>query len=86
MAKELSIEMKLEKSLLGDRPIVETMLAKEMVEAFDIILETMKGDRYSGNFTGKTFRKLREWRNELPEECEGCGSKGEDLPCWCFEL
>ena len=77
--------MKLEKSLLGDRPIVETMLAKEMVEAFDIILATMKGDRYSGNFTGKTFRKLREWRNELPEECSYCGSKGEDLPCWCFD-
>ena len=82
--------MKLEKSLLGDRPIVETMLAKEMVEAFDIILAVMK-DRLQhghGNHTIATMQdleKLRKWRNELPEECEYCGKKGEDLPCWCFD-
>ena len=79
--------MKLEKSLLGDRPIVETMLAKEMVEAFDIILAVMKDKCRHGNrlLCMQDLEKLRKWRSELPEECESCGSKGEDLPCWCFE-
>ena len=81
-------KMKLEKSLLGDRPIVETMLAKEMVEAFDIILAIMKDKCHHANriLCRQDLKKLEEWRKELPEECEGCGSKGEDLPCWCFEL
>ena len=81
--------MKLEEnSMLRNQPIIETMLAKEMVEAFDIILATYKDKCRRGSrlLCANDLKVLEEWRKELPEECKECGSKKGEEPCWCFEI
>ena len=55
--------MKLEISLQGDRPIVETTLPKEMVEAFDIILAVMKDKCRYGSQTIAFMQDLEKLRN-----------------------